>query len=1238
MSKIALLPGGFKPPHAGHYNMAKWLSANTGADKTIIFVGPKERDGITQEMSLKLWKIYIQNDSGLEVRPAGVSPVRDVYDFVEQDAPEGSTVFLGMGEKDISDKRFANIPKFAEPRGIKFETKLVPPQAGGVSGTQMRGFIKDNDKANFQYYLPDHLSNEQKEQAWDTVTGLDEDLYNPEDKVLDYMRSSVPGPKDDIPRAYRYKRGGLYTGGGMGFGGMYEDAQFEKGKVLHVYDFDDTIAKVKANIRTIITSPTDPDFFQELDIASTEFPEKSKELETRLGHLDITYDFGEFEKQINNAIVNSKVVSKLKNSLSRPDIKTTILTARSIGHPVTRYLKKDLGLDAYVVPLGMQVDGKVRGIDKANWIENHIKKGYQTIYFIDDSEENRVAVASLKDKYPDIILKVEDPAAVSEMMMGMMTKQEKAKHAKNMKRLKKDMSKMRGNNYGGGGYKVPDYVKGTLTRKYYEEMSSADLDSVENYADNKLDPIDIEFTNHFFDRLNDPRNDKEISSAELIGFFKRLSKNKKAFIEFLKTYKEVVATDNRTNLNIPFVNQANKAIAKTVMRKKDFQTSNPQLDLERKLTKGELKDRERIAQDLPDKEFKKRYGKDWKSVKLATATKLAKKEGMYPPYKADQVQKVRYQASDTFTNSPKQAKKRGYLEEIGIDLSNYKGQILPGDVLRAPKGFPLGGKKLEKSIQLKVIKNSREGVNRYKLSLEDKDGKKYTVRNFQMDGEYKGKKLPKWGLVRKSRKNINEGDPKKGTGKKPKGSGRRLYTDEDPSDTVKVKFSTRQDIVDTLSKKSFKAKSHARKSQIINLIHQRVRAALSRTKDPKKKAKLRSGFEYIKKRKEASKRKTKRMRKEAALTKNWWKEIINEILLTEGGAAGHMAHPFNLPNVNNGKQLLDVFKKSADSLDKNPGAVKIDGVNSSIRLVDLDGKKQFVMDRGSKKELDIKGITKDDLLSRFGDGHGMVKVGGEVLDMFNEALPELENDLKKLGAYDNPNILFNMEYVSGKTNVQDYGSNFIAIHGLNKIESKEVQGKRKMLTKRISSEISYDKNALDSLLKNLEPIAKKRGYEVYGSVPTKMTKKPNFNAALSKNYTVNAGENSETKSLGQWLNTLSNIPETDFIFMNVGYKQDSSTINRKKVGAVSKQVYLAILNGDNVDGLFEKYEDKEKAIQGFVTYLATEKLGDEVLKVLDSPMGSVENHEGVVIRDNSIANVPFKITGKFILGGLASDF
>ena len=111
-------------------------------------------------------------------------------------------------------------------------------------------------------------------------------------------------------------------------------------------------------------------------------------------------------------------------------------------------------------------------------------------------------------------------------------------------------------------------------------------------------------------------------------------------------------------------------------------------------------------------------------------------------------------------------------------------------------------------------------------------------------------------------------DPKKGTGKKPEGSGRRLYTDEDPKDTVGISFKTKEDIVDTLNKASFKAKSHARQSQIINLIHQRVRAAYGRAKDPETKARLKRGLDYIEKRKEASKEKTKRLQAQ--------KESLNE--------------------------------------------------------------------------------------------------------------------------------------------------------------------------------------------------------------------------------------------------------------------------------------------------------------------------------------------------------------------------
>lgn len=103
-------------------------------------------------------------------------------------------------------------------------------------------------------------------------------------------------------------------------------------------------------------------------------------------------------------------------------------------------------------------------------------------------------------------------------------------------------------------------------------------------------------------------------------------------------------------------------------------------------------------------------------------------------------------------------------------------------------------------------------------------------------------------------------DPIKGTGKKPPDSGRRLYTDEDPSDTVRVKFSSASDIRATLSKPSFKAKTHQRQSQIINLIHQRVRVAYQRAKDPEVKARLKRALEYAEKRKSASKKKTASMR------------------------------------------------------------------------------------------------------------------------------------------------------------------------------------------------------------------------------------------------------------------------------------------------------------------------------------------------------------------------------------------
>ena len=132
------------------------------------------------------------------------------------------------------------------------------------------------------------------------------------------------------------------------------------------------------------------------------------------------------------------------------------------------------------------------------------------------------------------------------------------------------------------GISERDFIK-AFTIGTIEEMSQSSLQSVEDYADKELAPLDIDFSRHFFDRLNDPRNIKPITQAELIGFFKRLSRKKNDLINFLDQYKQIVTTDNRTNINIPLVQMANKAIAKTIMRKKDFYTGDPKLELNENL-------------------------------------------------------------------------------------------------------------------------------------------------------------------------------------------------------------------------------------------------------------------------------------------------------------------------------------------------------------------------------------------------------------------------------------------------------------------------------------------------------------------------------------------------------------------------------------------------------------------------------------------------------------------------------
>ena len=88
------------------------------------------------------------------------------------------------------------------------------------------------------------------------------------------------------------------------------------------------------------------------------------------------------------------------------------------------------------------------------------------------------------------------------------------------------------------------------------------------------------------------------------------------------------------------------------------------------------------------------------------------------------------------------------------------------------------------------------------------------------------KQLCNWFInMQTNRPSVNKkkADPKVGTGKKPKGSGRRLYTDENPKDTVSIKFATVADAIRTIAKVMKINKPYARKIQILTVGEQRAK-------------------------------------------------------------------------------------------------------------------------------------------------------------------------------------------------------------------------------------------------------------------------------------------------------------------------------------------------------------------------------------------------------------------------------
>jgi hypothetical protein len=114
-----------------------------------------------------------------------------------------------------------------------------------------------------------------------------------------------------------------------------------------------------------------------------------------------------------------------------------------------------------------------------------------------------------------------------------------------------------------------------------ETLDQQQLDQVETFADGLWGRlgIDVSFTRHFLDRLNDPRNGREITVSELIRLFKQEYQRHGRAIAHLDSGSEAVMRDLLTQINLPFVVQdsgdSRRLVTKTIMRKPEFLTPDP---------------------------------------------------------------------------------------------------------------------------------------------------------------------------------------------------------------------------------------------------------------------------------------------------------------------------------------------------------------------------------------------------------------------------------------------------------------------------------------------------------------------------------------------------------------------------------------------------------------------------------------------------------------------------------------
>ena len=216
LDSIALFPGGFKPPHKGHFEAAAYLSNIRDIDQVYVIISPKaraehgfsNRAEVTAEMSKELWDLYIavnKDKIGVPIVATigtGITPVSDAYDFMVKMNP-GQTVTFAKGSKDKEDKRFDAAQAWSDKKGLGLNVRLIntPVFGGGISGTKMREMILEDEWESFADNLP-LTKMEHIQHAWAIVTGQAPTMPQAQPALQETVFRMVEQAIDEVDNKY----------------------------------------------------------------------------------------------------------------------------------------------------------------------------------------------------------------------------------------------------------------------------------------------------------------------------------------------------------------------------------------------------------------------------------------------------------------------------------------------------------------------------------------------------------------------------------------------------------------------------------------------------------------------------------------------------------------------------------------------------------------------------------------------------------------------------------------------------------------------------------------------------------------------------------------------------------------------------------------------------------------------------------------------------------------------------